>query len=249
MPETEKPSRRKKRRAPAPAASGSIEAHLPTVATADCSGEPTARLLERGAGALTDAELVSIFLGEGEEGSGLSAQAFLNLFGGVQGLAGFDLEMSRAQRLTDRQTVLFLAAVELGRRLHQRPHCPFPLADPCQVARYLAGQLRARCDQQVLGVLLADASGRELGIVECFRGTQFRLQIDTKPILREALCRNATALLVFWFRPSVKPEANSQDFDFRKKLSVACEVLGVKLLDFLLLSTESWLSLRRLKPW
>jgi DNA repair protein RadC len=198
---------------------------------------------------LTDGELVSIFLGEDSGNPEFSAEALLRLFGGLQGLAGFDLEMSRAQRLTDRQTVFFLAAVELGRRLHQRPDRPLHFADPSEVAAYLAGHYRAASDQQVLGVLFADSSGRGLGLVECFRGTQLSLNIDTKPILREALCRNATALLVFCFRPSAKPEANSQDFEFRKNLSVACGSLGVELLDFLLLSSESWLSLRRLKPW
>jgi DNA repair protein RadC len=249
--EAEKPAaKRRRRKAPAPPPhSGSIALHLLDTATTEPSSEPRARLLERGPGALTDVELVSIFLDEECRNSGGPGEALIHLFGGVQGLASFDLEISRAKGLSDRQAIFLLAAVELGRRLHQKPERQFWLTDPNEVAGFLAGQFRSVSDQQVLGVFFADGSGQGLGFVECFRGTQFDLCVDTGPILREAVCRKATSLLVFWFRPTVKPEVNSRDFSFRRKMSAACESLGFELLDFLLLSSEDWLSLRRLTPW
>jgi DNA repair protein RadC len=248
--EAEKPAaKRRRRKAAPPPHSGSIVLQLVDTATTELSSDPRARLLERGPGALSDAELVSIFFDEECPNSDGPAEALIHLFGGVQGLASLDLEISRAQRLPDRQAAYLLAAVELGRRLHQKPERPLWLTDPNEVAGFLAGQFRSISDQQVLGVLFADGDGRGLGLVECFRGTQFELCIDTKPILREAICRKATSLLVFWFRPTVKPEVNSQDFHFRRKMSAACESLGFELLDFLLISSQDWLSLRRLTPW
>lgn len=251
MAEAEKPAAKRRRRkalAP-PAHSGSIVPHLLDTDTIGLSSEPRARLLERGPGALTDVELVSIFFDDDCRSSGGMAEALIHSFGGVQGLANLDLEISRANGLSDRQGTYLLAAVELGRRLHQKPDRPLWLTDPNEVAGFLAGQFRSVSDQQVLGVVFADGSGRGLGFVECFRGTQFDLCLDTKPILREAICRQAASLLVFWFRPTVKPEVNSQDFSFRRKVSAACESLGFELLDFLLIGSESWLSLRRLTPW
>lgn len=251
MAEAEKPAaKRRRRKAPAPPVySGSIAFQPLAPAATELPSDPRQRLLERGSGALTDTELVSIFLDGECRDSEHSAGALLDLFGGVQGLANFDLKISRAQRLTDRQAVFLLTAIELGRRLHQKPDRPLGLANPDEVAGFLAGQFRSVSDQQVIGVLFGDGNGRGLGFVECFRGTEFQLCIDTKPILREAICRQATSLLVFWFRPTLKPEVNSQDFSFRRKMSAACESLGFELLDFLLLSTEDWLSLRRLTPW
>jgi DNA repair protein RadC len=249
--EAEKPAaKRRRRESPAsPAHSGSIVLHLVDTATTESASEPRARLLERGPGALTDAELVSIFFDEECRNSDRSAEDLIDLFGGLQGLASLDLEISRARSFSDRQAVFLLAAVELGRRLHQKPDRPLWLTDPSEVAGFLAGQFRSVSDQQVLGVFFVDGSGRGLGFVECFRGTQFDLCIDPKPILREAICRQAASLLVFWFRPTVKPEVTSQDFSFRRKMSAACESLGFELLDFLLIGSESWLSLRRLTPW
>ena len=251
MAEAEKPAvKRRRKKAPAPPAySGPIVLHLLDPATTEPSSEPRARLLERGPRALSDAELVSIFFDDECRNSDGPAEALIHLFGGVQGLASLDLEISRAQRLSDRQAVFLLAAVELGRRLHQKPDRPLWLTDPSEVAGFLAGQFRSVSDQQVIGVFFADGSGRGLGFVECFRGTQFQLCLDTTPILREAICRKATSLLVFWFRPTVKPEVSSRDFHFRREMSAACESLGFELLDFLLLSSEDWLSLRRLTPW
>lgn len=252
MAEAEKPAAKRRRRiAPSPPAHlGSIVLQLLDTATpTEPSSDPRARLLERGPGALTDKELVSIFVDEECQTSEGQAEALIHLLGGVPGLAKLDLEISRTRGLSDRQAAFLLAAVELGRRLHQKPERPFWLTDPNEVTGFLAGQFRSVSDQQVLGVFFADGSGRGLGFVECFRGTQFDLCVDTGPILREAICRQATSLLVFWFRPTVKPEVNSRDLAFRRKMSAACESLGFELLDFLLLSSEDWLSLRRLTPW
>ncbi len=249
MADEEQLPARKRRKACRPATSGEIETYLQPRIEGIPRDAPKKRLLHQGAGALTDAELVAI-LSDGEHSIfGASDKEILVRFGGIQGLGTLDLEIARAQGLSERQAVLLLTAIELGRRLNQKPGCVLRIAEPAEVAGYLVGHFGATTDQQVVGVMFADSSGRNLGLVECFRGTHFRLCVDTRTILREALCRNATALLVFWFRPTLKPEGNYQDFEFRKKLSAACNALGFELLDFLVLSCDSWLSLRRLKPW
>jgi len=210
------------------------------------------RLLMRGPGALTDAEIVSILLRK--RGSRIptleQAQSILTLFGGgIPGLLACNVAIAEAQKLSPEPAANLLAAIELGRRLPTFPELVELHPDPKMAASAFLVQI-GTTDQEVLSASFTDAAGRKVGSVECFRGTMSHMVIDSKTILREALCRNARGIHLFHFKPgSTKPEATSQDLGFLVQMREACETLGFELLDYLLFSTSNWLSLRRLYPW
>jgi len=154
------------------------------------------RLLQRGPGALTDTEIVSLLLGNRDSriASLEQARIFLDLFGGsIPGLLACNVAITKAQMLEPGPAANLLAAIELGRRLRCAPQLVDLSTDPDKAASAFLLQI-GTTDQEVLGANFADADNRKVGFVECFRGTMFDMVIDSKTILREALCRNACGI-------------------------------------------------------
>lgn len=205
------------------------------------------RLATRGVPSLSDAELLALVLPgpTGDRTHDLACE-LLDTCGGVTGLLNCDFGISRAQGLNEQQAAAVLAAVELGRRLISTPNRSAILGDPEMAARYL--YLRhARMNQEVVGAVLIDVHQRVVGEVECFRGSLMRAVVEPKPILREALRRNARGILLFHNHPSGDPTPSNEDLSFTLRMKEACEALGLELVEHLILGGQRWTSLRRLK--
>ena len=211
--------------------------------------QPHERLLKRGPEALTDNELVAIVLRR--KGSNLPltrAEKLLTLFGNIPGLLACDVSIARAQKLSNEATVSLLAALELGRRLVRFPEGN-DLKDPNDATAAFRVQM-GTTDQEVLGAIFTDAGFQQLGYVECFRGTYFCMTLDTKTILREALCRSAASILLFHYKPGADGmEPSVRDWAFLTQMRAACEKVGPDLVDYFLLNGKQWYSMRRLRPW
>ncbi len=73
--------------------------------------------------------------------------------------------------------------------------------------------------------------------------------VEPRPILREAIRRNAQGLLLFHLHPSGDPTPSQEDWNFTERLRECCVTMGFDLLDHLVLAGDRWVSLRRLRPW
>lgn len=222
----------------------------PAMAAIPPEDRPRERLLRGGAGGLSDAELLAVLLRSGRPGRSVLAIAddFLAACGGLDGLAGCDLDVAKGQKLGSAQAASILAAVELGRRLALNAVPPELLENPARVARHLYLRYH-RWGQEVMGALFLDARHRRVGESELFRGTWARMLVEPRPILREAIRRNAQGILLFHLHPSGDPTPSEEDKVFTERMRQCCAHMGFDLLDHLILAGEHWLSLRRLVPW
>ncbi len=222
----------------------------PAIADMAPEDRPRERLLRSGAAALSDAELLAVLLRSGRPGRSVLAMAddFLAACGGLRGLMSCDLDIAKGQKLGNAQSASLLAAVEIGRRLSRHAVPSELLEDPAVVARYL--YLRySRIDQEVMGALFLDVHNRRVGETECFRGTLMRMIVEPRPILREAMRRNAHGILLFHHHPSGDPTPSEEDFAFTLRMCESCDAVGFELLDHLVVGGDRWVSLRRLRPW
>lgn len=237
-----RPQRQRREAPPAP--------ERPAIADIPVEDRPRERLLRGGGPAMSDAELLAVLLRCGRPGRSVLAIAddFLAACGGLRGLTACDLEVAKSQKLGDVQAAMVLAAIEIGRRLARHAVPVELLEDPAIVARYL--YLRyGRGDQEVMGALFLDVHNRRLGETECFRGTLMRMVVEPRPILREAIQRNAHGILLFHVHPSGDPTPSQEDRKFTARMCECCQTMGFELLDHLILGGERWVSLRRLRPW
>jgi DNA repair protein RadC len=209
---------------------------------------PRERLLAGGATALSDAELLALLLRTGSRGaSSLSlARGVLAALGGLDGLAATSIEGLKRKGVGSAKAATVVAALELGRRL-ARAAVPLddPLSRPEAVARYLALRFDVR-GQEVLGALFLDGRHRLLGESEIFRGTIDRAAAEPAALLRQAIVRGATGLVLFHTHPSGDPTPSVDDLAFTGRLADGAKLLGLQVLDHLILGHGGrWLSLRQ----
>jgi DNA repair protein RadC len=117
------------------------------------------------------------------------------------------------------------------------------------VVRYLALRYHLR-DQEVMGAVFLDARNRLLGDCELFRGTLHRAAVEPREILKECLLRGAAGVVLFHTHPSGDPSPSTEDLLFTRRMEVAAEVVGVRLVDHLVVGGAGrWLSLLRRAAW
>ncbi len=210
---------------------------------------PRERLLRVGSSALTDSELLAVLLRTGRPGASALdlARELLQERRSLDGLVGVEASMLRRHGLGPAKTATLMAAVEIGRRLAQAeiPERD-PMRRPSEVARYLL--LRYACpDQEVMGALFLDARNGILAERELYRGTLARATVEPRLILKEALVRNAAAVLVFHNHPSGNPAPSLEDMVFTRRLAIAAVALGVRLVDHMILAGASrWSSMQQM---
>jgi DNA repair protein RadC len=213
---------------------------------------PRERLLELGAAALSDAELVAILLRTGHRGASALdlARAVLAESGGLAGLPTIEIHRLRRHGLGQAKAAALVAAVELAARL-ARAEVPerLPLHRPAAAVRYLVLRYGRR-DQEVMGALFLDGRHRLLLDKELYRGTINRAAVEPRAILKEALLLSASGVLLFHTHPSGDPAPSAEDIAFTRRLAQAGEIVGIQLVDHLILGTaDRFVSLRERGAW
>jgi len=139
--------------------------------------------------------------------------------------------------------------MELAKRLAQEKVPRKDLLDrPDALANYLS--LRYSSDQEVMGTLLLDVRNRLISEGIVFKGTLRRAIVEPRAILKQALLRSASGLILFHTHPSGDPSPSAEDLSFTRRLSDAGELLGIRLLDHLVIGNGGqWVSLGRRGAW
>ncbi len=195
---------------------------------------PRERLIQHGPEALSDAELLAIFLRTGRRGQSAVALAreLLDAFDGLRGLLETDREHFAARpglgdaKFAQLQAVLEMARRHLGEELRRGP----ALTSPAQTRRYLAAQLRHH-PQEVFGGLFLDNRHRVIGFEELFRGTIDGASVYPREVVRRALKHNAAAVIVAHNHPSGVAEPSPTDESLTHRLREALGLVDIRLLD------------------
>lgn len=198
------------------------------------SERPRERLLAQGAGVLSDAELLALFLGSGLRGRDAitTARELLQSHGPLRALLERSpLELARLPGLGPARACLLVAALELGhRRLGADLERGVALDDPMAAGHYFAQRLRG-LTREVFAVLFLDTRHRALAFEEMFRGTLDGAEVHPREVVRRALAHNAAALIVGHNHPSGNPEPSAADRALTARLKQALSLVDLRLLD------------------
>ncbi len=197
---------------------------------------PREKLLARGPAALSDAELLAIFLRTGVRGK-TAVDVARDLLGGFGGLRAFltapQDEVCAEPGVGQAKYVMLQAALELGRRfLAERLHRGTALESVDDTRRYLQAQLRDR-PHEVFCCLFLDNRHRVLAFEELFRGTLNGTTVYPREIVKRAMYHNAAAVILVHNHPSGVAEPSRQDELLTERLKEALEMLELRLLDHL----------------
>ncbi|KZY37009.1 hypothetical protein A3754_17030 [Alcanivorax sp. HI0083] len=207
---------------------------------------PREKLLARGAGALSDAELLAIFLRTGQQGMTAVDLARRQLAGSGGLRAMLDLSPERMAHLPGMgaaRRALLLAALELGRRYLAEPlERGQPLDNPDKAGQLLTAQLRG-LPFEVFACLFLDNKHRLIAFEKLFQGTIDAAAVYPREVVRRAMEHNAAAVILAHNHPSGVAEPSQSDHAITRRLVEALGLVEVRVLDHLVIGDGGWVSL------
>lgn len=195
---------------------------------------PREKLIRKGAGSLSDAELLAVFLRTGRPGKNAVdlARDALMQFGSVSALFAASFEQFSTvngfgeAKFAQMQAVLELAKRTLGETLREG----ITLSSPKAVRDYLCLEL-GRKPYEVFFVLFLDSQNRLLEARELFRGTLSETSVYPREVVKAALAANAAGVVFAHNHPSGIAEPTRADEVLTGTLINALALIGVRALD------------------
>ena len=199
---------------------------------------PREKLLHKGADALSDAELLAIFLRTGTRGCSAVdlARVLLNEFGSLKQLFGAsEQEFCEHKGLGQAKFVQLQATLEMARRhLFEPLQQKDALCCPDDTRRYVMAALQSY-PNEVFAVLFLDNRNRVISFEKMFFGTIDSAGVYPREVVRRALRNNAAAVIFAHNHPSGVSEPSSADEQITQRLKDALALIDVKVLDHMVI--------------
>jgi DNA repair protein RadC len=208
---------------------------------------PREKLIERGAGALSDTELLALLLRTGMKGKGVFAlaQELLDTFGGIAGLLHTSVDdLKRIKGLGGKAKRAELVAVlELARRaMAQQLRQREVFGSPDAVKHFLQLHLSHKA-HEVFAVLFLDAQNRLIAMEELFRGTLTQTSVYPREVVVKALHHEAAAVVLAHNHPSGTVQPSRADEALTQALRAALALVDVRVLDHVIVAQGDALSM------
>ncbi|WP_455196664.1 RadC family protein [Kaarinaea lacus] len=195
---------------------------------------PREKMLLRGAEALSDAELLAIFLRTGTKGKTAVdlARELLIQFGSLRALLEADCQQfCRSPGLGEAKYTQLQATLEMSRRyLAEKMARGDALNSPEDTHRFLMARMRDY-RQEVFACLYLDNRHRVISFDEMFYGTINMASVHPREIVQRALKHNASAVILAHNHPSGIAEPSQADRDLTCQLQKALALVEVRVLD------------------
>lgn len=209
------------------------------------SERPREKLLAQGAAALSDAELLAIFLRVGVTGKSAVdlARDLLTRFGSLNGIfAASAQEISQVNGMGTSKYAQLQAIFEMSRRaLAEQMREADVLGSPQQVRDYLClrlGQLK----REVFLVLFLDAQNRVMAQEELFSGTLTQTSVYPREVVKRALHHNAASVIFAHNHPSGVAQQSRADEVLTASLKQALTLVDIRVLDHFIIAGNATLS-------
>lgn len=198
------------------------------------SERPREKLLRKGPQALSDAELVALFVRSGTRDRNAVdlARSAIVTTGGLRGLLELGREdLCRLPGFGPARYVELQACLEIGRRHLATPlDRGKPIASPGDTTRFLTSKLR-HLPFETFTCLFLDNRHRVIEFEEMFRGTIDGAKVYAREVVRRALEHNAAAVIFAHNHPSGLAEPSKADLILTDSLVSALGLVEVRVLD------------------
>jgi DNA repair protein RadC len=221
--------------------------YYPKIKDLPSGDRPRERLIREGATALSTAELLAIIfrVGVGGENVISLSQRLLAGYGGLAGLARAPFtDLQNEHGLGEAKVATLKAAFELGRRLTiASPDERVQVRSPADAANLLMGEMSA-LEQEQLRVMVLDTRNRVLAVPTVYVGSLNSSVIRVAELFREAIRRNAAAIIVAHNHPSGDPTPSPEDVAVTRNIIHAGQLLDIEVLDHVVIGQQRFVSLK-----
>ena len=206
---------------------------------------PREKLLKLGVEALTDVELLSIFLRTGVKGKTVleASRELLDRFGGLRALLDANpQDIIDAPGMGITKCSQLKAALELSDRyLRSGFDRGAAITDPGITRRYLKCKL-GRYSREVFAVMFLDNQHRLISYEELFFGTIDGAAVHPREVVIRALTNHSAAVIFAHNHPSGVAEPSQADQRITDRLKAALLLVDVRVLDHMIVAGGEVLS-------
>jgi DNA repair protein RadC len=208
---------------------------------------PREKLLDKGADALTDTELLAIILRIGNASTGESAidhaRQLLSRFGGFKGIdqAGAS-ELSSVKGIGPAKIAQIKACLEIGRRLgNHRWQAGQALRSSEDVFRHFRDNLEKE-KREMFYVVLLNNKNKKIRDVKISEGSLTASLVHPREVYNPVIRESAAAVIFVHNHPSGDPAPSQEDIEITRRLKEVGDVMGVRVLDHVVIGYDRYFS-------
>lgn len=210
---------------------------------------PREKMLLKGASSLSDAELLGILIGSGnknETAVELAQRILHSVSNNLNALGKLEIKdlIKNFNGIGEAKAITIIAALELGKRRKLSDAIIQPQIksseDVYQIFHPVLGDLR----HEEVWLLLLNKANKVLKKFQVSKGGIAGTVVDIRMVMKEALDSLASGIILCHNHPSGNVSPSDDDNTLTSRLSDACRVMGVNLLDHVIIGDYSYYSYR-----
>ena len=207
---------------------------------------PREKLLKRGKGALSDAELLAILIGSGssKESAVMLCQRILSTVNGnLNELGRLNVQdLTKFKGIGEAKAISIIAALEIGRRRRSEDALERKKITSSQSVFELMQPIIGELPHEEFWIVYLNNSNKVLNTEQLSKGGLTGTLVDVRLVMKNALQLSATGLILAHNHPSGTLKPSTADRDLTKKLQTAAESLDIKILDHLIITQHAYFS-------
>ena len=208
--------------------------------------QPREKLRDKGAQALSNAELLAILIGSGSPGVSaveLMQQVLNDCKNNLNTMGKMSIRQLMDYRgIGEAKAITILAACELGKRRQEQSPLERPdLGTATRIYNYMRPKMQD-LDTEEFWVLLLNQNYRLIKDIRISHGGISEVSVDVRIIMREAVLANATVLAVCHNHPSGSISPSRQDDQITQTIYRACDTMRLHFLDHLIITDGQYFS-------
>ncbi len=207
---------------------------------------PREKLLKNGIGSLSDAEILAILIGSGTKNLSaleLSRTVLFSVDNNLQALGKLELgNLTRIKGIGQAKAITILAALELGRRRAYAPGLEKTKISTSKEAFRIFQPMLGDLPHEEFWILLLNRSNRVIDKICISKGGITGTVIDTRLILKQALDRLTSGIILCHNHPSGNLEPSDADKKITEKIKKAALYMDINLIDHIIIGENNYFS-------
>jgi len=202
---------------------------------------PREMLAKYGSESLPLSKLLAITLRTGKEGASAEelSKRLLNRFRTLREIDSASIsEICELQGIGQAKAAQIKAALELGKRFYkegaERKKRIEKADDAVGYVREYYGPHLRDAKKEFFHVIFLDIKNKPIHNIEISKGSINAAIVDPKEIIKEATLRSASSIILVHNHPSGEAEPSPEDINITDQTIRACEVMGIKVLDHII---------------
>lgn len=208
---------------------------------------PREKLLLKGTKAVSDAELLAILIGAGnqdETAVELSQRILYTVDNNLNSLGKLSVKdlTNRFKGIGEAKALTIIAALELGRRRKEADKPELNQIRSSADVYRIMHPLMADLPKEEMWVLLLNNANKVIKQIQVSTGGITGVQVDIRIIMKEALENYATAMIMCHNHPSNNRQPSQDDDSLTKRIDDACKIMNISLLDHIIITDGNYYS-------